>query len=121
MNHRKVNVEEITKQECVRILKRIAWKLQYSSKKTYKKECPLIQEAIGRELDVDTVLFNIYLEEILESIPSNKGRYIIKHTIIDGYSEKEVARQLNITQQGVNKWKKKYVNQLRQQMKHLDY
>ncbi len=37
------------------------------------------------------------MDELLETIPWEKCRYIIKKTVIDGMAEHEVARELHMT------------------------
>ncbi|WP_412915873.1 sigma factor-like helix-turn-helix DNA-binding protein [Brevibacillus sp. 179-C 1.1 NHS] len=55
----------------------------------------------------------LYVEELLNSLPS-KARFIIEHVVINGVPEEIVAQQLGISQQGVNKYKRKYLQILRQ-------
>ncbi|MNO04839.1 hypothetical protein D3C81_2260000 [compost metagenome] len=62
------------------------------------------------------VLSEIYVEELLDVIPWEKCRYIVKRTIIEGISERHVAADLNMTQQGVSKWKKKGLEILKQHL-----
>ncbi|MNL75584.1 hypothetical protein D3C87_2014130 [compost metagenome] len=53
------------------------------------------------------VISELFVDELLETIPWEKCRYIIKKTVIEGMAEHEVARELHMTQQGVSKWKRK--------------
>jgi len=48
---------------------------------------------------------NLY-QGMLLMIPSEKARYIVKRLYLDGYTEKEVATELQLSQQAVSKWKK---------------
>ncbi|WP_414858851.1 sigma factor-like helix-turn-helix DNA-binding protein [Paenibacillus sp. Soil787] len=58
---------------------------------------------------------NIYVVELVQSIQSEKGRYVIKRIYLDGLNEKEVANELQISQQAVSKWKKKGLETMRRQ------
>lgn len=51
------------------------------------------------------------MEQILKYLPES-GKYVMIKLYIEGYSEKEVASQMNISQQAVNKWKKKMLKHL---------
>ncbi|TPG93559.1 sigma-70 family RNA polymerase sigma factor (plasmid) [Brevibacillus laterosporus] len=102
------------KEHCHKILRRIAWNLQYRVRKRNKNEL-LIYEDIITSVACDTEVSSIYLEEIIELIPSNKGQYIIRKIVLDGFTETELANELNMTQQGVHKCKKKYLNLLKKQ------
>lgn len=62
------------------------------------------------------VLSEMYVKELLDGIPWEKCRYIIRRIVIEGLTEKEVASELQITQQAVNKWKKKGLEVLRQNL-----
>ncbi|SDM41866.1 Sigma-70, region 4 [Paenibacillus sp. OK060] len=48
-----------------------------------------------------------YVQDILNLISTDIGRKIIRSIYIEGKSEKEIALELNISQQAVNKWKRK--------------
>ncbi|WP_157373512.1 MULTISPECIES: helix-turn-helix domain-containing protein [Thermobacillus] len=50
------------------------------------------------------VITTIYIKELLLMIPSEKARYIVKRLYLDGYTEKEVATELQLSQQAVSKW-----------------
>lgn len=55
----------------------------------------------------DDAISRIYIEEICSLIPSDVGKRIIRDVYLCGKSEKEISADLKISQQGVNKWKKK--------------
>ncbi len=98
-----------------KLLRRAAWRLQYKARMQQSKECYLLFESQLRDSGFETeILSSVYIKELLDSIPWEKCRYIIRKTVIDGVTEQEVARELNMTQQGVNKWKKKGLELLRQ-------
>lgn len=98
-----------------KLLRRAAWRLQYKARTQHVKECYLLFESQVHDNGFEAeILSNIYVKELFGSIPWERCRYIMKRIIIDGMTEQEVARELNMTQQGVNKWKKKGLNLLRQ-------
>ncbi len=98
-----------------KLLRRAAWRLQYKARTQQLKECYLLFESQAQDSGFEAeILSKVYTKELLDSIPWEKCRFIIQRTIIDGMTEQEVARELNITQQGVNKWKKKGLELLRQ-------
>ncbi len=101
-----------------KILQRIAWNLPYRVRKKNSKEV-LVSDDIVISVFDDKKISSIYVEEIIDHIPSDKGKYIIRKTIVDGLTEKEVAAKLNMTQQGVHKCKKKNLEILRQQKYNL--
>ena len=96
---------DITLEHCRKLLKRIAWKIQYQVKKQQRNECPIILEVAGGDSTLNS-LSSFFIDEILRNIPSQKGKQVIQLIILEGYTEKEVAFKLNMTQQGVNKCKK---------------
>ncbi len=98
-----------------KLLKRAAWRLQYKARMQQSKECYLLFDSQLYDSGFETeILSSVYIKELLDSIPWEKCRYIIRKTVIDGVTEQEIARELNMTQQGVNKWKKKGLELLRQ-------
>ncbi|WP_260507759.1 hypothetical protein [Brevibacillus agri] len=52
---------------------------------------------------------------MLNSLPS-KARFIIEQVVINGVPEEIVAKHLGISQQGVNKYKRKYLGLLRKKI-----
>lgn len=57
----------------------------------------------------------IIVEQLLEALPP-QGKFIISQLYLFEQTESEVANQLNMTQQAVNKWKKKMLRKLSQTM-----
>ncbi|USG65102.1 sigma-70 family RNA polymerase sigma factor [Brevibacillus ruminantium] len=102
--------DEILKEKCRKILKRIAWRLQYAVKKKGHRETYLVDEIHGDDITSCTIS-QLYVEEVLLQIPE-KARFIIYSIVIDGMTEEEVAQKLNVTRQGVNKCKNKYLRVL---------
>lgn len=57
----------------------------------------------------------MYVQQLLMQIPE-KARFIIQSVVIEGLTEEEVAKKLNMTRQGVSKCKNKYLGVLAQKM-----
>jgi DNA-directed RNA polymerase specialized sigma subunit len=106
--------DEIMKNHCKKVLRRIAWRLQYAAKKRYVREHSIIEETLGSDT-TSSVISQIYIQQLLKQLPE-KASFIIKSIIIDGMTEEEVSRKLNITRQGVSKCKNKYLRVLAQKM-----
>ncbi|MGD8192181.1 sigma-70 family RNA polymerase sigma factor [Brevibacillus ginsengisoli] len=94
-------------------LQRIAWRLQYEAKKTYRHESML--EDVWSKDEMNNVDSNLFVEELLLTLP-DRGRYIIKKVVIEGIPEKEVAEYLQISQKRVHVCKMKYLQALRQKL-----
>ncbi|WP_006520624.1 sigma factor-like helix-turn-helix DNA-binding protein [Desulfoscipio gibsoniae] len=54
----------------------------------------------------------ILIQQLLDSIPSDIRKRIIYEIYFDNKTEAQVAREMNISQQVVNKWKKKALQSL---------
>lgn len=66
-----------------------------------------------------SIISNLYVNQLMKTIPSETGRFIIERVILQGYTESEVADELKISQQAVNKCKNKYLRILRNQLTGL--
>jgi len=107
--------ESSKKEECRRILRRIAWRIQYEAKKQMYRsygEKELFEETCKID-QMESVDSRLMVEDLLSSLP-DQPRFIIQRIVIEGATEKEVAEQLHVTQQRVNSCKRKYLKQLRQ-------
>lgn len=110
-------LDAVSVETCRRLLKRAAWRIQYKTRMQQVRECnPLYDNQFFDNSFEKMVLSEIYVEELLDVIPWEKCRYIVKRTVIDGLSERHVAADLNMTQQGVSKWKKKGLEILKQHL-----
>ncbi|XOI98813.1 sigma-70 family RNA polymerase sigma factor [Paenibacillus polymyxa] len=94
---------------------RIGWKIQYRAKKIRYKEIPIFEDEKSVENFTTQLEDKIIIEELIQDIPLN-GKEVLKRIYLEGYTEKEVAIQLKISQQAVSKWKKKMINLLSQKM-----
>lgn len=92
---------------------RIGWRLQYRNRKLRRNECPLYDNVSVKQDTTNTIDNKIIINDLLEELP-DKGRIIIHKLYLDDLTEAEVASQLQISQQAVNKWKRKMVHQLSQ-------
>jgi DNA-directed RNA polymerase specialized sigma subunit len=109
--------DEIAVENCRKLLRRAAWRIQYKTRIKQLKECQMLFEDQAYDMGFEAdVLSRIYVENLLNTIPWEKCKFIIKKTVLEGVTEQEVARQLNITQQGVNKWKKRGLELLRENL-----
>lgn len=100
--------DDISVENCRKLLRRAAWKIQYKARIKQMRECQMFFEDQAYDIGFETeIISKIFVENLLSTIPWKKCRFIIERTIIDGIPEKEVAYELQITQQGVNKWKKR--------------
>ncbi|MFS0557835.1 sigma-70 family RNA polymerase sigma factor [Brevibacillus sp. 179-C9.3 HS] len=106
--------DEIMIEKCRKVLRRIAWRLQYQVKKLSTRELPIIENICGQNL-MSSVDSKLHVEEILNSLPS-KARFIIEQVVINEVPEEIVAQHLGISQQGVNKNKRKYLGILRKKL-----
>ncbi|KGP77464.1 MULTISPECIES: sigma-70 family RNA polymerase sigma factor [Paenibacillus] len=97
----------MTKEQCRSELKKMAWRLQYRSKVTANKEFGMVFDITTIDSFENDSISRIHVEEIFALIPSDVGKKVIHDVYLCGKSEKEVSADLQISQQGVNKWKKK--------------
>lgn len=95
-------------------LKRSAWKLQYEAKKKYRMEIQFTNEKwdIGHTEEVDSQMF---VEELLNSLPERE-RFIIKQVVIEGRSEREVAKRLELSPSRLHACKVQALQRLRSKL-----
>lgn len=94
---------------------RIGWRIQYKAKKIRNRELPLLEhEPIKEDFTVasDQALT---LEQLLDTLPDT-GQRVLHKLYWEGLTEAEAARQLKISQQAVNQWKRKMLKQLSQKL-----
>ncbi|MCP3776322.1 hypothetical protein NLX71_23985 [Paenibacillus sp. MZ04-78.2] len=109
--------------ECLQILKRIAWRLQYQAKRQRKKEITIAPDNVlySSFKNQNDVLSKLYVEDLIGLIPADNARRVIKKIYIEDKTEKVVASELNITQQAVNKCKKMGLIMIYQKMTSQKY
>jgi RNA polymerase sigma factor (sigma-70 family) len=103
-------------QEYRKELRRIAWRIQYRARVQHSRELLIFDHHIEYKMNTTPHFSNLNIQDLLSNIPTEKGRYIIKRLLLDGYTEKEVAKELKISQQAVSKWKKKGLEILRKKV-----
>ncbi|WP_019910095.1 sigma-70 family RNA polymerase sigma factor [Paenibacillus sp. HW567] len=92
---------------------RIGWRVQYQAKKVRTRECPLYDYEPSNINFAAISEQKIWVEQLMQDLPP-QGKVIIEKIYLKGLTEAEVAKQLNISQQAVNKWKRKMIHQLSQ-------
>ncbi len=103
----------MTKEECRTILRRIAWNLNYRERKRLRHECPILDD-FGRQQGKVNYAGSLYVEELLQQLPSEKERDVIRRIVIEGYTAKEVSNELNMGERGVNQCKNRSLKKLQQ-------
>ncbi|WP_084654041.1 sigma factor-like helix-turn-helix DNA-binding protein [Paenibacillus zanthoxyli] len=96
-----------------KVIYRIGWRVQYKYKKIRTREFPLYNNQSDNGNFTILTENKILVQELLNSLPS-QGRNIIYKLYILDMTEKDVARELQISQQGVSKWKRKMIQLLSQ-------
>ena len=90
---------------------RIGWRIQYRARTIKRRECSFYDsEPIGGHFTPHSEN-RVLIEQLIETLPP-QGRLIIDKLYLQDQTESEVARQLNMSQQAVNKWKRKMIQQL---------
>lgn len=97
-------------------LYRIGWRIQYQAKKQRKHECSLTYEPVRPDSDSDQMEQKILVQQLLAELPSKMGRTVIRELYLQDKTEAQVAKTLNMSQQAVNKWKRKTLKQLCQML-----
>ncbi|WP_458120918.1 sigma factor-like helix-turn-helix DNA-binding protein [Paenibacillus sp. Z6-24] len=88
-------------------LRQASWRMQYRTKtRLYHEKFPLNEQISSFSVQSDDINL-ILLQEWIHTLPSEQGRTIITGLYLEGKSEQELAAQLQISQQAVNRWKRK--------------
>lgn len=106
-------MEQQTMQRYRREVYRIGWRLQYRSKKTNRNECAFFDINQVQRDEAEDLINRLSVEQLLDTLPA-KGQVILQKLYLQDMTEAEVAAQLHMSQQGVNKWKRKMLQQLSQ-------
>ncbi|MFC0212219.1 RNA polymerase sigma factor [Paenibacillus chartarius] len=103
--------------QCVQMLKRIAWRLQYQEKKRRKRERVTSPEHFlfygNRTCSFQDPLSDIRVQELLHLVTSDTAKEILRKSYLEDKTEKDIAIEMQISQQAVNKWKKKGLMSIR--------
>ncbi|WP_338553632.1 sigma factor-like helix-turn-helix DNA-binding protein [Paenibacillus sp. KS-LC4] len=97
-------------------LYRIGWRIQYQAKKQRKHECSLTYEPVRPDSAAAQLEQKLLVQQLLAALPSQQARTIIQELYLQGKTEAQAAKALNMSQQAVNKWKQKTLKQLCQMM-----
>ncbi|ETT34213.1 MULTISPECIES: sigma-70 family RNA polymerase sigma factor [unclassified Paenibacillus] len=102
---------------CRKLLKRSAWRIQYKTRiQLIRESNPLYDNEVYDNSFESMVVSELFVDELLDMLPWEKCRYIIQKTVIEGMPEQEVAAELQMTQQGVSKWKRKGLEVLKENL-----
>lgn len=63
--------------------------------------------------EAEDIINRLSIEQLLDTLPA-KGKMILQKLYLQELTEAEVAAQLHMSQQGVNKWKRRMIQQLSQ-------
>lgn len=99
-----------------RELKRIAWRLQYKARMKLKRELPLKPNLDHSDSFTKHSDNKMFIQYLIHSITSDNGKKIIYEIYFNNKTEVQVAREMNISQQAVNKWKTKILQYLYQKL-----
>ncbi|SEO81306.1 MULTISPECIES: sigma-70 family RNA polymerase sigma factor [unclassified Paenibacillus] len=106
-----VQIKEIIDVE----LQRMAWRLQYHGRKA-AKQYPFTFDFTRQESFEDEIIDELNVKDILSLIDKESGRKIIHSLYVEDKSAKKVSVEMNISVQGVNKWKRKTLEDLRKKI-----
>lgn len=95
---------------------RIAWRVQYKAKVVKKRECSFNGIEPATTSFASSSDNKIVIRQMINALPSSTGRTIIYKIYMQDKTEREVALELNMSQQGVNKWKRKMIQELSRMM-----
>lgn len=103
-------------EKCRNIIKRAAWRLQYRQRVLRKQEGVELNDFynVPTKDAFEAVISDISFNYIISNLDSDKGKYILISIYQHYYKEDEVAKKLKISQQAVNKWKKKSLRYLKE-------
>lgn len=97
-------------------LQRVAWRLQYKARSERKRECQFIEEIQPSHCPLEATDNHILIQQLLNELQSETGRKIIGDLFLRDRTEAQLAEELNLSQQAVNKWKRKILHLLSQKM-----
>lgn len=95
-------------------LQRAAWRVSYRQRIRRGKEVREFENSeLNRAAEPCAVEAERSVREYVGLIPFDKGRHVIHSLFLEGKTEAETAKAMQISQQGVNKWKRKSLEHLR--------
>lgn len=103
-----------------RQLKQIAWRIQYRNKVRSRCEqqslTTLTETGQYTPQQNEESYTTVMLHELIDSLPFAQGKQIIRGLYIENLTEAQLAEQLQISQQAVNRWKQKSLQYLSQKI-----
>lgn len=108
MNSNEMLIEQYRKK-----INRIAWRLQDRAKVQRRCEClGLSEDNNGKTMSfAEGCDRALSVSQYLEALPA-RGKVIIQNIYMEDKTEAQVAQELQMTQQAVNKWKKNMLKRL---------
>lgn len=101
-------------------LKQIAWRIQYRNKVRIRSEYQslhtLTEANTYTPYHMEESYSDILLQELINTLPSAQGKQIIEGLYLHQQTEAQLAEQLQISQQAVNRWKRKSLHYLSQKI-----
>lgn len=95
-------------------LRQASWRMQYRAKtRLYHEKVSLNEQIQPFSIKTDE-MESIVMQEWIHSLPWEKAQQIMTGLFVDGRNEQELADQLQISQQAVNRWKRKSLQFLSQ-------
>ncbi|AIQ66742.1 sigma factor-like helix-turn-helix DNA-binding protein [Paenibacillus graminis] len=100
-------------EEYKREIYRIGWRIQYKARKVRAREFPLFDNHTTDHNFTAISDTKIWIQDLLSQLPP-QGSTIISKLYLQDMTEHEVAKELHLSQQAVNKWKKRMIQLLSQ-------
>ena len=99
-------------------IKRVVWRLQNKERSRRKHEVPLEDSFNDNYSNSFTNHSDqkILVQQLFDSITSETGKRIIYEIYFNNKTEAQVAQEMNITRQAVNKWKNKTLKAMRKEL-----
>lgn len=101
-------------------LKQIAWRIQYRNKVRTRSEQlsfhTWLETNEHHSLLIEEFDSPMMVQELIESLPFAQGKQIIRGLYLHQQTEAQLAEQLQISQQAVNRWKRKSLQYLSQKI-----
>ncbi|MCY9763162.1 hypothetical protein M5X06_22430 [Paenibacillus alvei] len=97
-------------------LKRIAWRLQYKARVKVRREVPIQNDFLHSFHHTDQLENRLLIKQLIMSLPYETGKKIIYEIYFNDKTEAQIAMEMEISQQAVNKWKKKTLRFLYQKL-----
>lgn len=100
----------------IKELQLVAWRLQYKARSKRKCECTWVEVLQPYYNPFEQIDNRIFVQQLLDEIQHDIDQTIIHGLFIEDQTEVQLAKELNISQQAVNRWKRKTLHLLSQKM-----